>query len=89
MWNYATAFGTFHDLRFGDAFYDYSWFEDFNQAEALAKIQCPTTIMHVAPDSNTAPSYYDKNGILISAMDEKDAARANQLVKNSDLIRRL
>ncbi|MFT3942451.1 MAG: alpha/beta hydrolase [Ancrocorticia sp.] len=75
-----------YDLRFGETFYDYSWFEGFDQAETLARIQCPTTILHVAASDATAPSYYDKNGILVSAMDNDDAARAQQLVAGSELI---
>ena len=74
-----------YDLRFGNAFYDFSWFKDFNQKEALRQITCPTIILHVAPPKETAPSYYDNNGILLSAMDEKDADEVHALIKNSEL----
>lgn len=74
-----------YDLRFGNAFYDFSWFKDFNQKEALRQITCPTIILHVAPPKETAPSYYDHNGILLSAMDEKDADEVHALIKNSVL----
>lgn len=74
-----------YDLRFGNAFYDFSWFKDFTQKEALRQITCPTIILHVAPPKETAPSYYDNNGILLSAMDEKDADEVHVLIKNSVL----
>jgi pimeloyl-ACP methyl ester carboxylesterase len=74
-----------YDLRFGDTFYDFSWFEGFNQTEALSEIECPTIILHVAPSKETAPSYYDENGILLSAMDEKDAEKVQALIKGSVL----
>lgn len=75
------------DLRFADTFYDYSWFDDFNQEETLADITVPAVLLHVAPSEVTAPSYYDENGVLLSAMDEKDATRAVRLMKNARLIK--
>ncbi len=74
-----------YDLRFGNAFYDFSWFEEFDQKETLREIECPTVILHVAPSKETAPSYYDKNGILLSAMDDKDAEEVKKLIKGSIL----
>ena len=37
------------------------------------------------PLKETAPSYYDKDGILLSAMDKKDAEEVHTLIKNSTL----
>ncbi len=74
-----------YDLRFGKSFYDFSWFEGFDQRKTLSEIECPTLILHVAPSKNTAPSYYDNNGILISAMDEKDAEEVKSLIEGSRL----
>ncbi len=74
-----------YDLRFGKTFYDFSWFEGFDQRAALAEIECPTIILHVAPSKETAPSYYDENGILLSAMDEKDAEEVHSLIRGSVL----
>lgn len=74
-----------YDLRFGEMFYDFTWFEGFDQAETLAQIQCPTLVLHVAPPEQTAPSYYDDQGILLAAMDEKDAERVHDLISNSQL----
>lgn len=72
-----------YDLRFGRAFYDFSWFEGFDQEETLRAVACPTLILHAAPSKATAPSYYDENGLLLSAMDEKDAERVNRLIRGS------
>ncbi|NLJ15123.1 MAG: alpha/beta hydrolase [Ignavibacteria bacterium] len=75
-----------YDLRFGVTFYDFSWFEGFDTEEILKNIQSPTIVMHVAPNEITAPSYYDKNGILLAAMDEKDAQKVVNLVANSKYV---
>ncbi len=75
-----------YDLRFGETFYNFSWFEGFDQEETLSKIICPALVLHVAPGKATAPGYYDKNGILLSAMDEKDAARVTKLIENSEYV---
>ena len=74
-----------YDLRFGETFYDFSWFYGVDQKKMLSEIECPTIILHVAPSKETAPSYYDYNGILLSAMDEKDAEEVHTLIKNSTL----
>lgn len=74
-----------YDLRFGQAFYDFSWFDGFDQEEELKRISCPTYILHVAPPEMTAPSYYDKEGILLSAMDGQDARRVRSLIGGSVL----
>ncbi len=74
-----------YDLRFGKTFYDFSWFKGFDQKDTLSEIQCPTFILHVAPSEETAPGYYDENGILLSAMDEKDAEMVKSLIRGSTL----
>ncbi len=74
-----------YDLRFGQAFFDFTFFENFDQREELRKISCPTIILHVAPPKETAPSYYDHNHILLSAMDEEDAQEVHSLIENSIL----
>ena len=75
-----------YDLRFGVTFYDFSWFKGFNQEETLKKIKAFTIVMHVAPNEITTPSYYDKNGVLISAMDKKDAKKVVDLISNAKYI---
>ena len=74
-----------YDLRFGETFYDFSWFYGVDQKKMLSEIECPTIILHVAPSKEIVPSYYDKDGILLSAMDEKDAEEVHTLIKNSTL----
>lgn len=74
-----------YDLNFGKSFYDYTWFKGFDQEETLKKIKSPTLILHVAPPPQYAPSYYDGDGILISAMDERDAKKVSDLIPNSTL----
>lgn len=75
-----------YDLRFGDAFYDFSFFKDIDQETILKQISILACIFHVAPPKDTAPSYYTAEGLLISAMDEKDAKRVNELIPESILV---
>lgn len=75
-----------YDLRFGEAFYDFTFFNGISQEAMLKKIRVPTCILHVAPPKDTAPSYYTESGMLISAMNEQDAQRVNELIPNSVLI---
>lgn len=75
-----------YDLYFGETFYDFSWFEGFSQEETLKKIGAPTLVMQVNPAKETAPEYCDENGMLLSAMDKKDAERVCRLVPNSKYV---
>lgn len=74
-----------YDLRFGEMFYDFSWFEGFDTESTLRSIDCPTVILHVAPPRKTAPSYVDRNGVLLSAMDDEDAERVRECIRGSVL----
>lgn len=74
-----------YDLRFGKAFYDYSWFGRFDQEETLKQVQCPSVLLHVAPPPSL-DGYYDAQGVLLSAMDAQDAARADSLLPDNVLI---
>ncbi|MDP4153313.1 MAG: alpha/beta hydrolase [Bacillota bacterium] len=76
IWNLVSGS---YDIRFGDTFYDCSWFKHFDQAETLSRINCPSVLIHTSWS-------YDKNGILLAAMDENDATRAHSLIKNNELI---
>lgn len=60
--------------------------ENYDELEVLPKINCPTYILHVAAPKETSPSYYDEDRILLSAMDEQDAKKVNELIKSSKLI---
>ncbi len=75
-----------YDLRFGVTFYDFSWFKGFDQEETLKNIKSPTIVMHVAPNEISTPGYYDKNGVLLAAMDEKDAQKVVDLLPNGKYI---
>lgn len=68
-----------YDLRFGDTFYDGSWFENYDQAETLSRISCPSVLIH------TSWSYSD-DGVLLAAMSGDDAQRAHELIAGNELI---
>lgn len=68
-----------YDLRFGDTFYDGSWFTGFDQAETLGRISVPTVVIH-------ANWSYSDEGVLLAAMDGDDAERAVGLLKNGSLV---
>ncbi|MFD3157980.1 alpha/beta fold hydrolase [Haloimpatiens sp. FM7330] len=68
-----------YDLKFGDTFYDCSWFKNYDQSETLARIDCPSIFIHTS-------WHYDENGILLAAMDDKDVNRAHSLIKNNVLV---
>ncbi len=68
-----------YDPRFGEAFYDSSWFENFDQTDTLKRIRCPAVLIHTKWRIND-------EGILIAAMSEDDAVRADRLLADSKLI---
>jgi len=72
-----------YDKYFGESFYDFSWFDNFEQADALAKIQCPSILIY-AKNSKWEP--YDENGILLGAMSEDDANLAHQILSQNKLV---
>ena len=74
-----------YDLRFGQSFYDFSWFTGFDQAATLTTVSCPSVLLHVAADRNIG-GYYDDNGILLSAMDANDAQRVHSLLRKNRFI---
>lgn len=67
-----------YDLKFGETFYNGSWFDGFDQTEMLSRINCPTVLIHTKWS-------IDENGILMAAMSGEDAERANSLMKNSTI----
>lgn len=64
-----------YDPRFGEAFYNNSFHDDFDHAETLRNIRVPTVLIHTDLD-------YDDNGILVAAMDSDDARRARSLLQD-------
>ncbi|MBK8420652.1 hypothetical protein [Candidatus Villigracilis saccharophilus] len=64
-----------YDPCFGDTFYTNSWNTGFDHAETLANIQVPAVLIH----TNWS---YNADGILMAAMDDKDAERARSLIND-------
>jgi pimeloyl-ACP methyl ester carboxylesterase len=77
--NHSFLFMNSYDPRFADTFYDCSWMENFNHAETLSRIDCPSVLIHTSWS-------YDPNGMLLAAMSGEDAARAHSLIKGNALI---
>ena len=69
-----------YDPKFGNTFYDFSWFRNFDHAEILSGVECPALIIHNSWDIND-------EGILLGAMSGEQADRADRLVKDSKLVR--
>lgn len=69
-----------YDPRFGAAFYDGSWNQGFDHAQALRKISCPTLLMHanfsIMPD-----------GTLYGAMNQQQADRAASLLAYGQVVK--
>lgn len=68
-----------YDLRFGDTFYDNAWMEGYDHAKTLAKINCPSVLIH----TNWS---YDEQRVLLAAMSGEDARRAHELIDNNVLV---
>lgn len=63
-----------YDCRFAEAFYNNSFHQNFDHAETLSNIHVPAVLIH----TNWS---YDTNGILLAAMDARDAERARSLIQ--------
>lgn len=68
-----------YDPYFGETFYNDSFHSEVSHEEMLSRIDCDTLIMK-------AKTNFDNEGVLLAAMCEEDAEKANQLIKNSKLI---
>lgn len=64
-----------YDPRFGNAFYEGTWNNDFNHFDALKKITCSVLLLH-------ANFSYTIEGVLNGAMSQEMADRAMGLLKN-------
>ncbi|MDY0395649.1 alpha/beta hydrolase [Virgibacillus halophilus] len=62
------------DRKFGETFYDNSWFEDYNQSEVLSKIKSPTIFIK-------AKTTYDGD-LLVAALSDEDADCVVELLQN-------
>jgi pimeloyl-ACP methyl ester carboxylesterase len=70
----------YYDPRFGTAFYDGTWNEGFDHAEALRKIQCPALLIQ-------ANFGYLKDGTLNGAMSQEQADRAVSLIEECQYVK--
>ena len=67
-----------YDHKFGDTFYDNTWFEDYNQSDVLSKIKSPTVFIK-------AKTNYDED-LLIAALSDEDVNRVIKLLQNGKRI---
>ncbi|SHE40729.1 Pimeloyl-ACP methyl ester carboxylesterase [Seinonella peptonophila] len=67
-----------YDRKFGEAFYDNSWFQDYNQEEVLSKIKSPTIFIK-------ATTRYDGE-LLLAALSDQDADKVVNLLENGKKI---
>jgi pimeloyl-ACP methyl ester carboxylesterase len=67
-----------YDRRFGETFYDNTWFEDYNQKEVLSNIKTPTVFIKAATN-------YDGD-LLVAALSDEDADRVVRLLQNGKRI---
>lgn len=70
-----------YDPDFGEAFYTGRWHDGFDHADALSHLQVPTILIHA--DWRLDP----RDGTLLGAMTDDDAARASSLIHGGDLRR--
>lgn len=69
-----------YDPRFGDAFYTGSWDTGFDLPATLRAIKAPTILVHTKVA-------YDKDGTLMAAMGEEEAARARGLIRQVEFVK--
>jgi pimeloyl-ACP methyl ester carboxylesterase len=67
-----------YDRRFGETFYDNTWFEDYNQAQVLSEIKSPTIFIKAA-------TKYDGD-VLLAALSDEDADKVVALLENGKRI---
>lgn len=75
-----------YDPVFGAAWYTNSWYKGFDTEMNLAAIQVPAVLIHANYWQTHHGSYYDKNGILMAAMDQKDVAKTKSLLKGLKVV---
>ncbi|WP_051132802.1 alpha/beta hydrolase [Nocardia paucivorans] len=75
-----------YDPAFGAAWRDNSWYEGFDTEAILAAIEVPTVLIHTDYWFVQNGTYYDRNGVLMAAMDDKDLARTTILLGNPPVV---
>lgn len=69
-----------YDPGFGAAFYDGSWQEGFDHAEALQKITCPTLLLHANFEIN-------EDGLLNGGLRQQAADEVVKLIPNAQYMK--
>ncbi len=70
----------YYDPGFGAAFYEGTWNEGFDHADALSRIECPVLLLH-------ANFEYMEDGTLNGAMSQEQADKVVSLLKDCTYIR--
>ncbi len=68
-----------YDLKFGETFYNGSWFDGVDQETMLLKIKCPTIYLKTA-------TQYGKDGVLYAANSDEDAEKVQQSIAGSEML---
>ena len=68
------------DLKFAQTFADNSWFTEFDQAQTLGAIKCPTVFLK-------ATTRFDKQGNLLAALSDDDLKHIESLLPNNHTTR--
>ncbi len=66
-----------YDPHFGAAFYDGSWQEGFDHAEALQRIECPALLLHANFECT-------QEGLLNGGLDQEEADEVIRLIPNAE-----
>lgn len=75
-----------YDPVFGTAWDDGGWYRGFDTAEALRSVTAPAVLVHTTWWYDTHGTSYSDDGVLMAAMDTRDAARAVDLLGGADLV---
>ena len=67
-----------YDRKFGETFYDNTWFEDYDQAEVLSKIKISTVFIKAETSYN--------GDLLVAALSDEDADHVVELLENGKRI---
>lgn len=75
-----------YDPGFGAAWYDNRWYRGFDTDASLSAITAPAVLIHTDYWFQHRKSYYNKQGILMAAMDDKDVCNVLAHLPGADLI---
>ena len=75
-----------YDPAFGAAWDEGRWYEGFDTEATLAAIAVPTVLIHANYWYQTFGTYYNEQGVMMAAMDDRDVARAMALLESAELV---